>query len=88
MVNDESSFGVIADSVESYVTKQWAEGNIEGNVNVNNFGYALLSAFGAVSSASASAGAYTHSYTVLESNEHPTLTVGIDDPVEGDIAFP
>lgn len=81
-MNDESSFGVIADSVESYITKQWAEGNIEGNVNVNNFGYALLSAFGSVSSAVATTGAYTHSYSVLESNEHPTLTIGVDDPVE------
>lgn len=88
MVHDESSFGVIADSVESYVTKQWAEGNIEGNVNINNFGYALLSAFGTLSTAPASSGAYTHSFSVLESNEHPTLTVGINDPVEGAMAFP
>lgn len=51
VVNDESSLGVIADAVDSYVTKRWAEGNIEGNVNVNNFGYAMLSAFGAVASA-------------------------------------
>lgn len=88
VVNDESSLGVIADSTNSYVTKRWAEGNIEGNVNINNFGYAMLSAFGAViSSETTGTWAYEHDFTVLESNEHPTLTVGIDDPVEWDLAF-
>lgn len=88
VVNDESSLGVIADAVDSYVTKRWAEGNIEGNVNVNNFGYAMLSAFGSVSSAeTVGTGAYQHDFSVLESNEHPTLTIGVDDPVEGDLAF-
>lgn len=88
VVNDESSLGVIADAVDSYVTKRWAEGNIEGNVNVNNFGYAMLSAFGAVVSAeTVGTGAYEHNFSVLESNEHPTLTIGVDDPVEGDLAF-
>lgn len=88
VINDESSLWVIADSTDSYVTKRWAEGNIEGNVNINNFGYAMLSAFGAVTSAeTVGTGAYQHDFTIFESNEHPTLTIGVDDPVEGDLAF-
>lgn len=84
-INDESSIWVISDTTNSYVSKQWSEGSIEWNVNANNFWYALLSAFGEVTSAETTGtGAYNHDFTLAQTNNHQTLSIGTDDPVDGD----
>jgi len=45
----------------------------------------LLSSLGAVSSASDN-GAYKHTYSLLEDNQHPSLSLTLDEP-SGDLAF-
>lgn len=86
-IQDESSIWVIVDSVNWYVTKEWSEWSVEANVWIESIAYPLLSTFWSVTSAAASAGAYTHTFTLDNSNEHQSITVWVNDPVS-DTAFP
>ena len=72
----------------AYTVQKWAEGNIEGEINVNSFGLILLALLGSETASSGvpGAGANTHTYTLLDTNEHPSLTIHVDDPI-GDIQF-
>jgi len=85
-VIDESSIGVIEDSFDWHVVKQYAEGNFECNVYANLIGYLLLNVFGSVSSASKN-GAYEHEFEVAETNEHQSLTIWLADDTQ-DKQFP
>jgi hypothetical protein len=79
---DESSLGSIMDARDVVVTKKFGEGEIGGNIEVNQIGYLLLALLGSVTSSPASTGAYTHNFSLLNSNIIKTLTIGIKDPIE------
>lgn len=80
-VVDESSVGVIEDSPNASVTAKYAEGEIEGNIGDKSFGLILLATLGAVSTSGPSqTTVYTHALTVLQSAQHPSLTLFLDDP--------
>jgi hypothetical protein len=80
-VIDESSVGVIEDAPDASVVAKFAEGEIEGNIFDKSFGLILLSALGSVSTASAEeTTVYPHTFSVLESAQHPSLTLFLDDP--------
>ena len=85
-VIDESSIWVIEDSFDGHVSKQYAEWSFECNVYANVIWYILLNVFGSVSS-SWSSGEYTHAFSVAESNQHQSLTIGIADDTQ-DKQFP
>ena len=80
-VIDESSIGVIEDSFDWHVVKQYAEWNFECNVYANLIWYLLLNVFGAVESASKN-GAYEHEFTVAETNQHQSLTIWLADDTQ------
>lgn len=85
---DESSIGVILDSNEAHVSKRWAEWKIEGNIWVEAIWLPLLSLFGTVSTAeTVGTGAYNHAFSILSSNQHPSLTIWLQDPI-ADYKFP
>ena len=88
VIQDESSIGIITDSRDSFVAKRWAEGEISWNIETNSIGYLLLSVFGTVNSAVATTGAWTHTFELNETNQTQSLTVGLNDPVIGDVVFP
>ncbi len=78
---DESSVGVIEDSPGAAVIAKFAEGEIEGNLYDKSFGLILLSALGGVSTGSAQeTTVYPHTFSVLQSAQHPSLTLFLDDP--------
>jgi hypothetical protein len=79
-VVDESNMGVIEDSPNAAVIAKSGEGSIEGNIGAKSFGLLLLSALGGVSTSGPSDSAYTHTFSVLESAQHPSLTLFLDDP--------
>ena len=85
-VIDESSIGVIEDSFDWHVSKQYAEWTFECNVYANAIWYILLNVFGSVST-SWSSGEFTHAFSVAESNQHQSLTIGIADDTQ-DKQFP
>ena len=87
--NVESEAGVVdtlMDSIGSEVTKQRAEGTIGGQVYPNGIGFFLKALLGAVAT-TAKAPAYEHTFTLLESNTHPTLTIGTSSPL-GSSSYP
>lgn len=78
---DESSLGVIEDAIGASVVAKFAEGEIEGNIYDKSFGLILLSALGSVSTGSAQeTTVYPHTFSVLQSAQHPSLTLFLDDP--------
>jgi len=80
-VIDESSVGVIEDSTDASVVSKFAEGEIEGNIFDKSFGLILLAWLGSVSSTGPTdTSVYTHSFSVLQSAQHPSLTLFLDDP--------
>lgn len=78
---DESSYGIIEDSVDAKVVGKFATGEIEGNIGDQSFGLLLLAALGQVSTGAAQQTVvYPHTFTVLQSAQHPALTLFLDDP--------
>lgn len=87
--NIEPNAGVVdtlMDSIGSEVTKQRAEGTIWGQVYPNGIWFFLKALLGAVTSV-AKAPAYEHTFKLLESNTHPTLTIGTSTPI-GSSSYP
>lgn len=84
-VEDESSVGVIEDSIGGAVTQKYAEGELGGRVDAESIGLLFYLLFGSASSGAVSgqAGAYDHSFNVLESAQHPTFTMKTKDPNTG-----
>lgn len=87
-IQDESSIGVIADSLSTSVVKRWAEWEFTTNASANSAGALFFAVLGSVTSATASAWAYTHTYSLANTNTHPSLTTCISDPTQGDMRYP
>lgn len=80
-VVNESSIGIIENAIGADITQKYSEGEIKGRVIGDSFGLILLSAIGSVSSGAVSAqsGAYDHTFSTLQSGQHPSLTVSVKD---------
>jgi len=87
VIQDESSIGVMTDSRDAFLAKSWAEGEIAANIETNGIWYLIYALLGSVSSAVDTAGAYKHTFDLLESNQSPSLSVWVNDPVIWDVAF-
>jgi hypothetical protein len=79
-VVDESSIGVIEDSPNAVVVGQYAEAEIEGNIHDRSFGLILLSALGSTAPTGPVDSLYTHTFTVGQNAQHPSMTIFQDDP--------
>lgn len=88
-LNNEQSIGVIADSDNSLIVKEWAEGEITGKVRDDSFGLFLLAALGSVSSSlhSGESAVYDHTFSLNNSNQHHSLTVEVKNDNE-QLAYP
>ena len=82
VIENESSIGVIVDAQDAEVVKRYAEGSIEGFLCVNALALPFLSLFGAVASTTATTGAYKHAFTLANTNQSQSLTIGIDDMIQ------
>lgn len=83
-VTDESWYGVIESSYDSQAVRETTETNLEGVVRDIAFGILLKAAFGTEASVAKSApngAVYDHTFTVLQSNNHPSLSIWAYDPV-------
>lgn len=81
-IDDESGFGVGVDTDDSVIALESAEGEISGKIQDLSFGYFLLAALGQVSSAVKETTAYNHTFSYLNSNQHPALTLAVKDDAE------
>lgn len=84
IVTDESTIGRIEDSIGGKIVLEGAEGEISGKVFDKSFGLFLLAALGSVSSntKSGESGVYEHTFSVLNSAQHPSLTIECKNPNE------
>lgn len=81
----ERGMGVIEDSEDLVVGKKFSSGSIAGELFDKSIGLILLGAFGKVDSAAQTApnaSVYDHTFTVLQSAQHPSFTL---DVKRGDI---
>lgn len=86
-IQDESALWVIADTSASHVVKRRSDGDITANLETNSFGFILLWLLWATSSEVATTWAYDHTFTVQESNQHPSLTLWYTDPNRWSVSF-
>lgn len=90
LIEDEQSRGVIEDSVDIKAANKWADGSLSGRVRIKSIGLLLLNVFGTINTTPNSpiTGKHTHIFTVQQGHQHPSFTLGINDPQAGDIAHP
>ena len=72
---NESGLGVIDARSDAKVVEKVGEGSFGGIVYDKNFGLLLAACLGTWSSSTAVDSAYTHSFTRLNTNQHPALTI-------------
>jgi len=78
------AFGQIEDIADLKIGGKWAEGSITAQAKDRSLGILLLNVLGGVSTA-ASAGettVYDHTFAVSNTNQHQSLTINVDDPVQ------
>lgn len=76
---DDTTRGRLEDSDGRRVVKQWIEGDIEGIVHADALGYLLKSLYGTVNSVVVSGSVKDHTFTLLQSIQHPTLSLFVKD---------
>lgn len=69
----------IQDSEESFVTTKYAQGDFEGEVRLNSFGLILYAMLGTLSTSGPTDSAYTHSFSIENTNQHDTLSILVSD---------
>lgn len=74
------SLGRIADSEEAFVTTKYGQGDIGGEVRLSSFGLFLYAMLGSLSTTGPSDSAYTHAFSVANTNQHQSLAFVVDDP--------
>jgi len=78
-VVDEANLGVIEDSLNADTVKKISVGELEANIRSKSIGLIFLSLFGSVSTSGPTDSAYTHTFSVLQSAQHPSLTLFYED---------
>lgn len=83
-LTDQESYGNIQNNVSVYVAKERAEGSLEATMRANALGLLLYNIFGSVSSATADGetAVYDHTFSVSNTNNHQSLALVVDDPVQ------
>ncbi len=83
-IMDNSALGRIEEMHDGDQNHQWAEGSLAGNIRDQSFGLILLAAFGQVSSAlrGTETAVYNHTFSVANTNTHPSLTIAAKDANE------
>lgn len=86
-IQDESSIWVITDSRDSFLVKRWAEWDIGWNIEVNSIWYLLYALLSSVSVSEDTTWAYTHTFSLKETNQGKTLTIWLEEPGSSDYEF-
>lgn len=82
-IQDDTARGVIADAADAEISKSFVEASLRAPVGANHFGLILLGTLGQVSTTGPTDSAYTHTFSVLNSGQHPSMTIFFDDPIAG-----
>lgn len=84
-VKQEFSIGIIEDAIGADVSKEFVEGDVSAPVTDKAIGLLLLNALGTVATQANTpeTGVHTHGFSVLQTAQHPSLSLYIDDPASG-----
>jgi hypothetical protein len=79
IATSERACGVIEDSEDMVIKKKFSTGKIDGEIFDKSFGLFLLASLGQVASAEkqTDSGVFDHTFSVLQSAKHPTLTLEV-----------
>ena len=80
---NESSIGVIEDGVGQEISNRYSEATIEGRISDIGFGLILMSAMGTDTVGAVETGVKDHVFTVLQSAQHPCLSISVTEPNAG-----
>ncbi len=78
------NYGVIGEANQAYKANEWSEGSLESELNDRAFGLILYALFGAASPTGPTDSAYTHTFTLANTNQHTSLTITVADPDRSD----
>ena len=74
------SLSKLEDSEEAFVTTQYSQGDLEGEIRSDSFGYLLYAMLGTYSVDGPTDSSYTHTFTLSHSNQHQSLALVVHDP--------
>lgn len=85
---NEAARGSIQAQGQSEIVEKFGEPSFGGPIFDKSFGLLLLTALGTVSTSSndPESGVHTHTYSVLDTNAHPALSIGMKDAVLDKVA--
>lgn len=82
------SYGTInLEGNQSIVAKKWAEGDLEFDLMDQSFGYFLYALLGSLSTSGPTDSAYTHTFSLSETNQHQSLAISVNETSIGDLMF-
>jgi hypothetical protein len=73
------SLGYLADSEEAFVTTKYGQGDLESEIRIKSFGLFLYAMLGSLSTTGPVDSAYTHLFTISQSNQHQSLCLTMVD---------
>lgn len=77
---ETAGIGSLADSDNAFVTTKYGAGDLEGEIRSKSFGLLLYNLMGSLSSSGAVDEAYTHTFSLSETNNHQSLSITVNDP--------
>lgn len=80
VVVDDTSVGVIEDSQGQDTVFKYSEGSLAGRMTDTSFGLWLMGLMGTDTIAVVSGAVTDHTFTVLETAQHPSLTIDMNEP--------
>jgi hypothetical protein len=80
IARSQAGIGKLADSDEAFVVNKFGEGEIEMNLGDQSVGYFLYSLLGSLSTSGPVDSAYTHAFSIAETNTHQSLAFVVKDP--------
>lgn len=88
-VKNDSAMGRIEEYNDADIVKLWGEGEYSGKIFLNSVGAELVGVFGQspTSAERGSSDVYDHTYALLNSSDHKSLTIGYDDTIR-DVRYP
>lgn len=78
-VIDDTTFGRIEDAERVRTVRKWSEGDVEGIVHADVFGWFLYNLYGDVTSINVSGAVYEHEFLLAQNILHPSLTLFVKD---------
>lgn len=78
-VVDDATRGRFEDADQTRLVRKWYEGDLEGIVHADAIGYLFYNLYGSVTSSVVTSPVHSHTFTLGQSAEHPSITIFAKD---------